>query len=119
MGPPESADRLAKKLAGRFKLVNVLWVVLSVCLLVSFVGAVAAAWNLYVTTTRWRMAELIERRSPAAVDFYDGGAGWFLTAALVNLALGGGLGAALVGYEYFFVRRPLLANRHLFDGRAR
>jgi hypothetical protein len=114
LGSPESADQLARKLAGRFRLVNVAWVVLSVCLLVSFVGAVAAAWNIYVTTTRWRMAALIEARSPAVLDFYDRDAGWFLTAAIVNLALGGGIGAALVAYEYFFVRKPVLDNRHVF-----
>jgi hypothetical protein len=116
--PPKFDDHLARRLAGRFRLLSFLWIVLSVLLLASAVGAVAAAWNFYVTAQRWRLAGLIERRSPAAVAMYQGDEGWFLTGALVNLALGGGIGAALIAYEYFMIRRPVLANRHIFDREA-
>ena len=41
--PPKFDDHLARRLAGRFRLLSFLWIVLSVLLLASAVGAVAAA----------------------------------------------------------------------------
>jgi hypothetical protein len=107
------ADRLARKLARRLRLVNVLWIVISLLQLSTVIGAVIAAWNLYVIARRWHLPRLVVSRSPAAVAAFRGNEGWYLTFFLINL-LGGVVGAGLVAYEFLLIRGPLLGNGHLF-----
>lgn len=113
---PAEADRLARKLARRFRMLNWLWLGLSLLLLTSMVGVVAALWNMYVVYQRWRTPELIERRSPAVLSMYRNDSGWFLTFLLINLVLGGVVGAILIAYEYLFIRAEVRKHRQVFGG---
>lgn len=114
----ESANRLARQLARRFRLINILWIVISLLQITTVIGVVIAAWNLYVTYKRWRLPELIASRSPSAVAMFKGNEGWYISFFLINL-VGGVVGAGLIAYEFLFVRGQVLKNRHLFTRGAR
>jgi hypothetical protein len=108
------ADALAKSLASQFRILNVLWIVLTIAQAASFAGVVAAAWNTYVLVKRWKVPRLIERRSPAVIAMYENDGAWFLTFLAVNLLLGGVIGAALIAWEYFGIRAKVLSSRQHF-----
>ena len=108
-------EQLLRKLAGRYRIVNIAWIVISILLFGTLVGSIAAIWNLYAVYTRWKIASLIEARDPRVPSLF-GDSGWYITMALVNVVLGGAVGAAVVAYEYFFVRREVMKHRHLFSG---
>lgn len=114
----ESADRLARQLAGRFKIINITWIIISLFQITTVIGIVVAAWNLYVTYKRWRLPELIAARSPSAVAMFQGNEGWYISFFLINL-VGGVVGAGLIAYEFLFVRGQVLKNRHLFTRGAK
>jgi hypothetical protein len=111
----EAANRLARQLARRAKLINWSWLVLSLFLLGTGFGIIAAAWNAYITFQRWKLPALIERRSRSALAAYSGEPGTWITWLLINVVLGGFVGAGIIAYDYFFVRAAVLKNRHLFD----
>lgn len=115
----QADDRRIKKLANRYRAINIGWIVISLLLFGTVVGSIAALWNLYAVYTRWKLPAMIEARDPRVPSIYGNDAGWFITLLIVNVALGGVIGAALIGYEYLFVRREILNNRHLFSGLSR
>lgn len=110
-----AADRLARKLARRIRLINWCWIGLSLLLLGTGVGIIAAAWNVYVTIQRWSLPKLVERRSRSALASYSGDSGSWITWLLINVVLGGFVGAGIIAYEYLAVRSQVLKNGHLFD----
>jgi hypothetical protein len=101
------SDHLYRRLARRFRTLNWLWLVLSLVQVVSCVGIIAAAWNLYVLYQRWRVPELLRRGDPAIAGLYRNDEGWFISFLVINLALGGVVGAALIAYEFIWIRAPL------------
>jgi hypothetical protein len=115
----QADERLVRKLAGRFRIVNIAWIVLSILLVGTVVGTIAAAWNIYVISQRWKVPAMIEARDPRVPSLFGNDTGWYVTMLVVNVALGGFVGALLIGYEYFFLRSEVLANRHLFSGLPR
>jgi len=115
----QADERKIKKLASRYRAINIGWIIISILLFGTVVGSIAALWNLYAVYTRWKIPSMIEARDPRVPAIYGNDAGWFITLLVVNVALGGVIGAALIGYEYFFVRREILNNRHLFSGLSR
>ncbi len=107
-------DALARSLAKQFRVLNILWIVVTALQVLSCAGVVAAAWNVYVLVQRWKVPKHIEARSPSVVAMYENDAGWFITFLALNLVLGGVVGAGLIAYEFFVIRAKVLANRHLF-----
>ena len=109
-----SATLLAQRLASRFRMLNVAWIILTIMLGLSAVGLIAAAWNFYVFMSRRHIPRLIDERRAAVLGLYHDDIGWFIMFFLINLILGGGIGALLIAYEFFFIRNKVLANRHIF-----
>ncbi len=112
-------ERVIRKLARRYRYINIGWIIISLLLFGTVVGSIAAIYNLWAVYTRWKIPAMIQRRDPRVPSIYGQDSGWFLTWALINIVLGGVVGAILIGYEYFFVRREILKNRHLFTGMSR
>lgn len=108
-------ETLVRGLASQFRALNVFWVVLTVLQVVSCAGIVAAAWNAYVLTRRWRVPRLIEARNPAVVGMYQNDMAWLVSFLAINLLLGGVVGAGLILWEVFFIRAKVLENKHLFS----
>jgi hypothetical protein len=107
---------LVRGLADQFKALNVMWVVLTILQVVSCAGIVAAAWNAYVLSRRWKFPEHILARSPGVVQAYRGDEAWFVSFFMINLLLGGVVGAFLIAWEFFFIRGKILKNAHAFRG---
>jgi hypothetical protein len=107
---------LVKGLADQFKALNVMWVVLTILQVLSCAGIVAAAWNAYVLSRRWKFPRYILARSPGVVQAYQGDAAWFVSFFMINLLLGGVVGAFLIAWEFFFIREKILRNHHIFSG---
>lgn len=88
------------------------WLVLGIILVLTGVGVIAGAWNIYASITRIKFAPRVERRDasvPAAVEPLK----WYVIIGVVNLVFGGVVGVVLVGVE-LYVRDQILKNRHLF-----
>ena len=107
---------LVRGLADQFKALNVMWVVLTILQVVSCAGIVAAAWNAYVLSRRWKFPQTILARSPGVVQAYQGDAAWFVSFFMINLLLGGVVGAFLIAWEFFFIREKVLKNAQVFRG---
>jgi hypothetical protein len=107
---------LVRSLADQFKALNVLWATLTVLQVLSCAGIVAAAWNAYVLSRRWKFPGLILARSPAVVLAYQDDVTWFVIFFAVNVLLGGVVGAGLIAWEFFFIREKILKNAHIFQG---
>lgn len=107
---------LVRSLADQFKALNVMWVVLTLLQVLSCAGIVAAAWNAYVLSRRWKFPKYILARSPGVVQAYQGDAAWFVSFFMINLLLGGVVGAFLIAWEFFFIREKILKNAHVFRG---
>ena len=110
-----AADRLASSLAGRARVIQICWIVLSLGLFATVAGAIAGAWNFYVIIKQWWLPGAIRARSVAVVRRYQGDSGHWLTWGLINLVLGGGIGVLLIAAEYFLVRNPIVKNRAIFN----
>jgi hypothetical protein len=111
----QADERLIKKIASRYRMVNIVWIVISILLFGTVVGSIAALWNLYAVFKRWNVPNLIEARDPRVPSIFAD-TGWYVTFLLINLVLGGVVGAIVVGYEFLFVRGEILKHRHLFSG---
>lgn len=112
-------EALARSLATQFRVLNISWIVITVLQVATCAGVVAAAWNAYVLVKRWKVPRLIEARSPSVVAMYENDGAWFVTFLVMNLVLGGVIGAGLIAWEFFFIRAKVLGNRHLFAPAAR
>jgi len=107
---------LVRSLADQFKALNIMWVTLTVLQVLSCAGIVAAAWNAWVLSRRWKFPSLILARSPVVVLAYRDDVTWFVIFFAVNVLLGGVVGAGLIAWEFFFIREKILRNAHLFQG---
>ncbi len=107
---------LVRSLADQFRALNVMWVVLTILQVLSCAGIVAAAWNAYVLSRRWKFPKFILARSPGVVQAYEGDAAWFVSFFMINLLLGGVVGAFLIAWEFFFIREKILKNAQVFRG---
>lgn len=108
------ADRLVSSLAFQYKILNWSWLILSIILIISCAGIIAGVWNLYVLRGLWKVPQMIRSKSPAVVSIFQDG-GNLIAFLLINIALGGAVGALLIAYEYFFIRPKVLENRHVFE----
>jgi hypothetical protein len=89
------------------------WLTLAILQILSVVGILAGAWNVYASITRIKTAPRIERREtaiPAAFESLTG----YVVIGVVNLVLGGVIGLAFLALD-LFVRDQILKHRNLFS----
>lgn len=113
--PGESEDdTLVRGFAGYERLSGWAWIVIGVIQVICLITIIAGAWNIYVGTTRLKMAQGIEARNPTVPAAFESLTGYVIIGIL-NLVLGGVLGLALLAVD-LYVRDQVLKNRNLFTG---
>lgn len=114
---PYDADaNLVRQIADYERISGYLWIVLGIIQVISIVGIVAGAWNIYAGWTRLKIVPDILARHAGIPEAFEGISGLIIIGVL-NLVLGGVVGLACVGFD-IFVRDKVLSRRHLFDADA-
>lgn len=113
MSEPVDAT-LVRRISEYLHVSGVIWIVLAILQILSIVGIIAGAWNLYAGITRLNAAKLAQGRDHQVVKGFESISG-LVVIAVINLLLGGFIGIILVGFD-FFIRDRILKNAHLFTG---
>lgn len=111
-GPEASADTTVRRISDYERWTGWLWLALGIIQILTLVGIIAGAWNIWVGRNRVKMAPQIAARDPRVPGWFEP-LGGYIVLGLVNLVLGGVIGVVLVGVD-LFVRDQVLKNRHLF-----
>lgn len=112
---PRIADddaTVVRRLALYERLSGWAWLTLGVIQVLTVVGIVAGAWNIYAATTRIKIAPRIERREAAIPSAFASLTGYVIIG-VINLVLGGVVGLILLGID-LYVRDQVLKHRNLF-----
>ena len=107
-------DALVRGFAGYERLSGWAWIVIGVIQVVCLITIIAGAWNIYVGTTRLKLAQQIEVRNPGVPSAFESLTSYVIIG-VINLVLGGVLGLALLAVD-LYVRDQVLKNRNLFSG---
>lgn len=117
IGQPHDADaNVIRQIADYERISGWLWIVLGIIQVISVVGMVAGAWNIYAGWTRLKIVPSILERDAGIPEAFEGISG-LVIIGILNLALGGVVGLACVGFD-IFIRDKVLSRRHLFDAVA-
>lgn len=100
-----------RQIADYERISGYVWIVLGVIQIVTVVGIVAGIWNIVAGRSRLQIVPRILARDAAIPAELDHVTGLVIIGAL-NLFLGGVIGLAFVGFD-FFIRDKVLSNRHL------
>jgi hypothetical protein len=106
-------EQTIRRIAAYEKISACLWLAIAILQVLSLWGIVAGIWNLMACYSRFQMVGRIRRREPSVPGDYEGIL-HLVALALVNLFLGGVIGAPIVVFD-FVIRDKVLSNRHLFD----
>ncbi len=101
-------------LAGREQIAAIVWLIIGILQICTFIFSIAGAWNIYASITRFRQAKLVKSGYPGLVNSYDKWLPRLIVGLLINLFLGGVIGAAGSLYDIFFVRGYVLDNKQTF-----
>jgi hypothetical protein len=85
---------------------------LGIIQVLTVVGIIAGAWNIYAATTRIKVAPRIERRESGVPSAFASLTGYVIIG-VINLVLGGVIGLILLGVD-LYVRDQVLKHRNLF-----
>jgi Protein of unknown function (DUF2510) len=92
------------------------WLTLGIIQILTVLGIIAGAWNIFASISRMKVAPRIERREasvPAAFESLTG----YVIIGVINLVLGGVLGIAFLALD-LFIRDQILKHRDLFSASA-
>jgi hypothetical protein len=92
---------------------GIAWIVLGGIQVLSVIGILAGAWNIYAGLRRLKIADRIkaqDKNIPAAFESLAG----YIVIGLINLLFGAVIGIVLVGVD-LWVRQQVLDNARLFS----
>jgi Protein of unknown function (DUF2510) len=92
------------------------WLTLGIIQVLTAVGIIAGAWNIYAAITRIKIAPRIERRESSIPSAFTGLTGYVIIG-VINLVLGGVIGLIFLGLD-LYIRDQILKHRHLFGEHA-
>ncbi len=95
---------------------GVVWLIIAILQILSCAAIIAGVWNIFAATTSFKLSKRILTRDPAIPSIYENMQTNLIITLVINLVLGGLIGALWVIYD-FNVRSRVLANAHLFTGR--
>ena len=101
-----------KRLADYEKVSGILWIVLGVIQVLTIIGIIAGAWNIYAGYTRVKISPRIlsgDSDIPALFDDMT----QLIIIGVINLILGGFIGILFVIFD-FIIRDQILENKTLF-----
>ena len=88
------------------------WLTLGIIQVLTVIGIIAGAWNIYAGISRIKIAPRIQRREASIPRAFEP---WtmYVVIGVINLVFGGVIGLVVVALD-LFVRDQVLKHRHLF-----
>ena len=105
-----------RRIAEYYRISAILWLILAIFQILSIFGIIAGIWNLFACASRFSIAKDIQKRDPLVVEAHEG-TGQLIALGIINFLLGGMIGVAFVGFD-FFIRDKVLSNAHIFTAGA-
>ena len=105
---------LIRRIADYEKISGIFWICLGSLQLLSIIGIIAGAWNIYAGITRIRAAKNILARDPGIPAAFEN-MNELIIIGVINFLLGGVIGIAFVAFD-FYIRDLVLKNSALFCG---
>jgi hypothetical protein len=88
------------------------WLTLGIIQVLTLVGIIAGAWNVYAAITRIRIGPRIQRREASIPAAFEGLVR-YVVIGIINLVFGGVIGLIFLGLD-LYIRDQVLKHRHLF-----
>jgi len=111
----ESKSEAYEKLANYEKTSSIIWLVIGILQILTIVGIIVGAWNVYQSWKRKKNAETIKTVQPSGLyKVYEDRMTTLIVFAVLNFFLGAILGLVGVGYD-FYVRNYVLSNKDIFE----
>ena len=104
-----------KTLSEREKLSAIFWLVIGILQVVSFVGVICGAWNIYCAYCRFKQSKAVLTPYPGLVKSYDNWMTTIIISIVINLILGGVIGVAAALFDMFGIRNYVLENKATFE----
>jgi hypothetical protein len=111
--PGENSDDAAiRRIATYERCSGWAWLVLGIIQVLTVLGIIAGAWNIYAGINRIKMAPRIERREAAVPRAFES-LTMYVVIGVINLVFGAVIGLIVLGVD-LFIRDQVLRHRHLF-----
>jgi len=93
---------------------GILWIVIGILQVIALVTIIAGAWNIYAGITRYKLAGRIQPHRRWIISEFENSLNSIILIAVINLILGGVIGIAFAGFDYY-IRDYVLKNRAVFS----
>jgi uncharacterized membrane protein len=107
------ANAVANRVRDYEKTSGILWIVIGILQVISFVTIIAGVWNIYAGFTRIKLAGRIQSHQNWVVPTFERALNGIIIIAVINLIFGGVLGIAIAGFDYY-IRDYVLKNKEAF-----
>jgi Protein of unknown function (DUF2510) len=111
--PGESSDSaLIRRIATYERASGWAWLTLGIIQVLTLIGIIAGAWNIYAGISRIKIAPRIQRREASIPSAFEP---WtrYVVIGVINFVFGGVIGLVVLALD-LFVRDQVLRHRHLF-----
>lgn len=105
-------DLLIRRIADYQRVSGILWICIGAIQLLTVVGIIAGAWNIYAGITRINSCKFILARGPHVPRAFES-VTQLIVIGLINLLIGGVIGILFVAFD-FYIRDLVLKNASLF-----
>lgn len=102
-----------KRLADYEKISGIFWIVLGAIQIITIIGIIAGAWNIYAGYSRIKISPRILSADSDIPEIFDDMT-QLVIIGLINLILGGIIGLLFVAVD-FIIRDKVLENKSLFN----
>ena len=97
-----------------YKLISLFWIIMGILLIISCVGLIAGIYNLIIGIKDNKFTPTIVAHNPQVVQTAKSMGSQNITTILINVFLGGGVGA-IAGLLEMYVRNQIIKDRDLFE----
>ena len=107
-------ERCFEKLISMERTGMIIWLVIAILQILTLVGIIAGAWNLYACyTTKKHIDNIVQNRPAGLYDYYKNQKTALIITCIINLLLGAVIGVIGVIYD-FIIRDYVLSNKAAF-----
>ena len=104
-----------KTLSEREKISAILWLIIGIIQVVTFVGVICGAWNIYCAVCRLKQSKAVLTPYPGLVKSYDKWLTNIIISLVINLVLGGVIGVGAAIFDLLGIRGYVLENKATFE----
>ena len=108
-------QQCVKTLSEREKISAILWMVIGAIQILTFVGVFCGAWNIYCAYCRFKQSKAVLTPYPGLVKSYDNWMTSIIISLVINLLLGGVIGAGAAIFDMIGIRGYVLENKDTFE----